>query len=119
MMIAGWQRFDSTRGLTIRELGDGLGYIHVPHFKDDRMVEELGQTLERLWEVRGLILDVRHAYHGEKSVARRMLDRVAPRGQPWTYAVPNEDSPQIRMLASWSRSSNSSSELIGTSQDIA
>jgi nucleoside phosphorylase len=74
--------------LTLRELGDGLGYIHVPHFKDDRMVEKLGQALEQFREARGLILDVRHAYAGEKSVARRMLDRVVPRGQPWTSAVP-------------------------------
>jgi nucleoside phosphorylase len=82
------ERLYSWVHLTSRELEDGLGYIHVPHFGDDRIVAEFGQALEQLGGTRGLVLDVRDTCRGLTEVVQKMLDQLSQERQPRAYEGP-------------------------------
>lgn len=83
--------------ITSRELEDGVGYIHVPHFEDNCIVEEFEQALAQFQTARGLILDVRDNPGGDSVLVGQLLERLSQNGRPGTYK-----GPVVVLLNDWS-----------------
>jgi nucleoside phosphorylase len=90
-------QFHDASEVTFKKLEDGVGFIHIPHFDDSRIVEGFDQALQQLRKTWGLVLDVRDASLGEANITRQLLERLLQENQPWAYK-----GPVVVFLNRWS-----------------
>jgi len=66
-----------------RPLANGLGYIAIHTFGDDRIVAAFESALETLRDTRGLVIDVRRNGGGDTALARPIMGRFITQAKPY------------------------------------
>jgi carboxyl-terminal processing protease len=80
---------DVVPAVTMRELGDGVGYIALHHLGDSTSVALFDAALLKLRQVRGLVLDLRDtAAGGNTEVAEPIMGRLVDRTLPYQRVQP-------------------------------
>jgi carboxyl-terminal processing protease len=71
--------------LTGRRIGEArdLGYLRLRNLADERLLDEIDRVLAPVTDLRALILDLREAIPGPRSVTLALLARFATREGPW------------------------------------
>lgn len=66
-----------------RRLDDGMGYIAIRSFADEKVAKDFDQALAELRETTGLIIDVRDNGGGDTAVARPIMGRFISEQKPY------------------------------------